>query len=161
MPGLSKAWMATVFAIIGLLVGGLLTYAVFPKEVIKEVPKEVPKEVIKEVPVEIIKEIPLDATVTYLDAAIAAFIDEGLEDLAECGTEEYDEDQIVVKKVYDDWSVVFGEDRHGDPQYSVDFNTKLKFLDNDIEEKCYKNCDVSVLYREDKSPKVIFSCNQK
>jgi len=163
MKELSKTWMATVFAIIGLLVGGIFVYTFIPKEIIKEVKPDncvaVPCSAVPCTPTEVIKEIPLDVRAAYLDDAIAVFADKKLEKLTVCKTEEYDEEQIAVKTVNEDWSVVFSEDKQGNPQYSVDFGVKLKYLDKDVQEKCYKNCDVSVLYREDKSPKVVFNCD--
>jgi len=158
-----KNWPALIaVGLVALLLGGILTYGLIPR--VKEVVKietqtvEVPGTCsIAECPVA--EPVELDAKATYLDEAIAVFTDKKLDKLTECENEVYDEDQVVVKKVNEDWSVVFSEDKNGDVQYSVDFGAQLKYLDKDVQEKCYKDCDVSVLYREDKNPKVVFECD--
>jgi len=99
-------------------------------------------------------EVTLNAQETYLDVAVADFLSDKLEDLTTCNGEEYDEDQILVSKVYKDWNVVFGEDHNDETDYTVSFKVKLKYLDSDVEEKCYDIKDVEVYYRQDKSPKI-------
>jgi hypothetical protein len=155
--------VAAIIGIIALLIGIYGGYLFHPdaqtieKIVTKEVPVQVEKIVEKVIPCETIPceptTISLDAKATYLDIAIETFIDEELEDLTECEDTEYDEDQIAVKKVYNDWSVIFSED---DTQ--VDFSIKLKYLDKDVEEKCYQICDVSVLTEEGEDPEIEFEC---
>lgn len=46
--------------VVGLVVGGIIGWAAFPREVVKEVPKEVIKEVPKEVIKEVTKEVPMN-----------------------------------------------------------------------------------------------------
>lgn len=154
-------WVATITLIAVLLIGGIAGVILFPKTITETKTIRVPTEVIveKSVPGPEI-EVPLDAKTTYLDAAVDDFLSE-IEDkerLQSCGKEEYDADQIAIKKIYNDWAIAFGTDRNDEEQSAVDFTAKLKYLDSDVEEKCYKTCDVSVLYRIDKDPKVSVSC---
>ena len=139
--------LATILVILCLIVGFTAGYVVKDEKIvyedkIVEVPVDV--EVEKLVEVEVIS----TDTQPLLDTAIADFLEE-VEDVEDCGGVEYDEDQIAVKKIYDVYSVVVD-----DEDYSVDFKVKLKYLDGDVEEKCYNTYDVSVLYEEDKDPKV-------
>lgn len=127
--------------VLGSIIGGLA----FPKTVEVEKEKVITKEV--QVIQEVEKEVPLDVKATYLDPAVAEFLKE---DLEECKGEEYDEDQISVKSV-EDWSVTFD-----DKDYTVDFEVKLKYLDKDVEEKCYETYEVSVFYEEDEKPEVSY-----
>jgi len=148
--------VATIIGIIALLIGLYGGYLAHPdaqtieveKIITKEVPVQVDKIVEKEV--EVIKEIPLDIQATYLDKAIKDFTSE-IEDLelTTCDEIEYDEDQIAVKKVYDAWNVEIDED-----EYSVTFDVKLKYLDSDVEEKCYNTFNVNVFYEPDENPEV-------
>ena len=154
----NKWGMAILVGIICLLVGGLATYGLFPKTIELKPDKCTPVacNAVPCTPTEIEKEItvPLNAQETYLDVAVADFLDKSLEDLTTCKNIEYDEDQIKVSKVYDDWNVVFSEDKNDNADYTVSFKVKLKYLDSDVEEKCYDTKDVEVYYRQDKSPKI-------
>ena len=145
--------VATIIAIIALIVGGLLTYGLFPKTIVTEkiITKEVPvqKEVVVEK--EVVKEIPLDIQATYLDSAVADFtaeIDNLEDELSECDEYDFDEDEIEVRKVYDGWNVLID-----DEDYSVTFDAKLKY-DNDDEEKCYRDVSVEVYYEPNEEPEV-------
>lgn len=155
----NKWGMAILVGIICLLVGGLMTYGLFPKTIELKPDKCAPVacSAVPCTPTEVIKEVNvlLDAQKTYLDVAVADFLDKSLEDLTMCGDNiEYDEDQIKVSKVYEDWNVIFGEDKNDNTDYTVTFKIKLKYLDSDVEEKCYDTKDVEVYYRQDKSPKI-------
>lgn len=148
-------------AICALLLGGIVTYVALPREVEVEVVKSVPVltekvvfvdkpvEVIKEVEVEVEKIVSLDLEATYLDPAIEAFMDEveDDDDLLVCDGEEYDFDSIAVKKIYDGYAV--SVDDKDDEEFSVSFTAKLKYLDSDVEEKCYRTFDVVVSYPTD------------
>jgi len=145
-----------VLLIIGLIAGGLFTYEVFPKTVTETVKEtvEVPVEVVKEV--EVIKEVPTEIEVEverdYLHEALDDFLAE-LEDKdkwQECGGDRYDFAQIEVSRLYDVWDLrVDGED------YWVDFRVRLKYLDTDTEDKCYKTFYPTVYYEEDEDPVVV------
>lgn len=155
--GNNNLGMAILVGIICLLVGGLATYALFP-QVITEKPDKCEAQActpVNCIPTEVSVEVPLNAQETYLDVAVSDFLSEKLEDLTECEYKEFDESQIEVSKVYEDWNVVFGEDKNENTDYTVTFDIKLKYLDSDVEEKCYKTFNnVEVYYRQDKDPKV-------
>jgi hypothetical protein len=151
--------LATLIAIVGLLVGGVLTYAVFPREVTitKEVTKEVqvPVEVIKEVPVEVVKEVPSKLT-AYRDDAIKEVIrvldEEDFEEYAECDGVLYDTDQIKLSRSYDDFSITNEDTKDG--IYTVEGTARLKYLDEDVNEKCYNTLVFSVGYEDEEDPVV-------
>jgi hypothetical protein len=157
-------------AIIALLVcavvlGGIVTYVAFPKvntvvqTKVVEVPSaplvtekvvfvNVTKEVIKNVEVPV--DVPMDLEATFLAPAKEKFLDEIEDDSDEylsCGGDEYDIDDIRISKVYDGYNVVI--DDASDNEYTVNFKAKLKYLDSDVEEKCYNVLDVSVSYPKD------------
>lgn len=87
----------------------------------------------------------------YVGLAIDDFMNEVEDDeeLQECDGEEYDFNQIKVKTIYDSYSV-----EYDDEDYTVDFKIKLKYLDIDTEEKCYKTYNVSVFYETGEDPVV-------
>lgn len=153
--------VATLLVIALLIVGGLFTYVIFPRTVELKPDKceAVPCKAVDCIPteVEVIKEVPQDIKATYLDTAIVDFENsDKFEDLECSGIE--DIDQIVIKKVYNIWSVSFDED-----ETQVDFSVRLKYLDKDTKEKCYQDCDVSVLYEKgdenlDKKPELNVEC---
>ncbi len=139
-----------IAAVLFLLSGFAIGRITGPEKVItNEIIKEVPTEVVKEV--ETIVEISTTDTKPLLDTAIADFLEE-VEDVETCNDIEYDEDQIAVKKAYDEYSIVNLDS--DDNEYKVIFKVKLKYLDEDVEEKCYNTYDVSVRYKEDKDPRV-------
>jgi hypothetical protein len=149
-------------AVVALVLGGLVTYVAFPKIEVQtvtqtvEVPKivEVAKEVVKEVPVEkivtveknVTVEVPMNLEKGYLQPAVDEFLDEVADedDYLVCDGQEYDEDQVEVKKLYDAYSVDVKD--MADGEYSVSFKAKLKYLDADVEEKCTKTYEVTVEY---------------
>lgn len=151
--------MAILVGFLCLLVGGFAAYAFFPNTITVKPDKCEAQACIPvdctPIETEKIVNIPLNAQETYLDTAVNYFLSDKLEDLTICGGEEYDENQIKISKIYEDWSVVFGEDRNDDVDHTVFFTVKLKYLDADVNEKCYSDLiKVKVLYRQDKDPKV-------
>lgn len=95
----------------------------------------------------VVKEVPVD----YIGKAKAELLKdiEDNEDLEECEEEIYDEEQIVIRKISDEYSVEFSEDIEVITLSEV----RLKYLDSDVEEKCYREFeDVSVTFEEDEEP---------
>lgn len=72
------------------------------------------------------------------------------EDSYLCDGREYDFDQISVYKVYKSYSVDYSKS----DEYTVNFEVKLKYLDTDVEHKCYNTFNVSVSYNPDEDPQV-------
>ncbi len=62
-----------------------------------------------------------------------------------CEDKEYDKDQIKIRW-FEDYGVIV--EYEGIDEYTVFLEVRLKYLDKDNEEKCYKNIRVQVLYRE-------------
>lgn len=135
-----------------LLLGGLFGYVVGSNGVEKEI---VTQEVIKEVPTEkiVTKEVTNEVEVfkpeLLLDKAVDEFLDEFLDEDLICDGVEYDDDQVEIKDIDDDYSLRFDDD-----EQEANFHVKVKYLDNDVEKKCYNEYDVSVLYEEDEEPVV-------
>jgi len=151
--GKITGWTAVILVILALIVGGFLAYGLFPQEkiitktIIQEV--SVPTEVLVEKTIE----VPMDASETYLQTAIDDFMNDKLEDMTSCKGDEYDEEQIIISKIYDEWAVLFDEDKH-----DVEFKVKLKYLDSDVEAKCYDTCEVKVSYEEDEDAQYDVDC---
>lgn len=154
--------MVVIFAIIGLLVGGFFGAMMFP--VMVEVPKECPEcpECLPCIceecpqPVTEIEEVPLDTYETFVLPAVDDFLEwmDEEEEYLTCGRcrgrcTEYDIEQIEVRKIYDDYKVEFDDD-----EYEVCFKVKLKYLDEAVEEKCYRTLDVCVFYEPDEEPQI-------
>ncbi len=146
---METGWVIAV-GIIALLVGGFLGVGLFPRVV----------EVVKEVPVAgecaDLDSVVCDPEIVveekdYKAEALQVFLEEieDDDDLQECDSDEYDIDQVKVKKVYDDWSV-----EYDDEEPTVYFTVKLKYLDGDVEDKCYAKYNVDVFYEEDEDPEV-------
>jgi len=123
--------LAILLLILGLLVGGSLTYAFIPRTVEKVVEKEVLVD--KEVPVETIVEVEKIVTTDYKQNVVDALLAEVNADkaLRKCGGVKYDVEEISVKKVYDGFTVT--EDSDGDLSVS-DVGIKLNYDDG----KCYR-----------------------
>jgi hypothetical protein len=157
-------WAIIGCLLLAALVGGLVTKVAFPtvetvtntKIQTIEVPAEpivTEKIVTVEVPVEVVKEVQvvkdLDLAATFLTPAKEEFMNEVADDddYLVCGGEEYDVDNVKISKIYDGYSVKV--DDISDNEYTVAFKVKLKYLDADVEEKCYNTFDVEVVYPKD------------
>lgn len=151
----SIALMATVLVILGLLVGGIFMYTLFPREVTKEVIKEVQvpgPEVIKEVTKEVIKEVPAPSE---LDKAVATFMIAVDKEEDEAGNDidlqnGYDFKEISVKDISDEYTVAYSEDK-----VVVEFEITLKYKDSHDSEKEVYNIRVTSETDED----TIVACN--
>lgn len=149
----------SVVAILTLLLGGFIGALAFSNTNTIEKLVEVPKEV--KVPVEVIKEVEKVVEVKEIDAlkqaAIDAFLEEVADDddLLECDGIVYDEDQVVVTKVYDIFSYELLNNK--DNKYVVETKVKLKYLDKDVEEKCYKTFDIEVTFEDDEDAVVDYT----
>jgi len=138
--------LAITLVILCLIVGATAGYVMKDAKVIYEdriveVPVDV--EVVKEI--ETIVEVSTIDTQPLLDTAIADFLKEveDEKDLQYCGTERYDEDQIKVRDIDEEYSINYDEDG-----YEVAFEIELKYLDKDVEEKCYIDYDVEAYYED-------------
>ena len=141
----TNTWLATML-LIALLIGGCTTYLFIPREVTNEVVKEI--EVLKEVPVNVTVEVPVEVpSPSMLDMAVATFMLAVDEEEDEDGNEVdlqngYAFNEISVKDVSEDYSVVYTEDTT-----TVDFEITLKYKDShDSDKETYK---VVVTYEED------------
>ena len=139
--------LAIILVILCLIVGGTAGYVMKDAKIvyedrIVEVPTEV--EVVKEI--ETIVEVSTIDTQPLLDTAVADFLKEveDEKDLQYCDEDRYDEDQIKVRDIDEEYSINYDEDG-----YAVVFEIELKYLDKDVEEKCYIDYDVIAYYEED------------
>ena len=144
--GLAGLLMA-LFLITGLFAGA----ALFPvhKTEIKEVAVE--KEVIKEVPIEVevekIIEVPVEST--FLEDSVEEVM-KYLEDeeMLVCDSEEYDEDETSISRVYNEWGI-----EYDDEDYTVTGSVKLKFKESDLR-SCRERFDFEVFYEEGEEAEV-------
>ncbi|MHA1876708.1 MAG: hypothetical protein ACTSUC_09730 [Promethearchaeota archaeon] len=142
--------LSVILAVLLLGTGYLAGYAMAPTKV-----ETVETETIKEVPTVVTEtetvEVPVFDKSLLLDEAVELFWEEieDEENLQVCNGVEYDEDQIEEKRLYDEVFFRFDED-----ETEVFFTTKLKYLDGDVEEKCYNKYQVNVLFEEDEDPVV-------
>jgi hypothetical protein len=127
----NKVGLAILLGVLGLILGGLIVYAAFPREVIKTTEIEVPVE--KIVKVEKVVNITTEVSPDYKAEVVAAYLKEAATDKAmrKCDGEAYDIDEISVKKVYDGFVVKQNSD--GDLSTS-DVKFKLNFDDGE----CYR-----------------------
>lgn len=144
--------LAIILVILCLIVGGTAGYVMKDAKIvyedkIVEVPTEV--EVVKEV--ETIVEVSTIDTQPLLDTAIADFLKEVEDDkdLQYCGShhaKRYDEDQIKVNDI-ESYAIIYDDDEFEDG-YAVVFDVELKYLDKDVEDKCYMDYNVEAYYED-------------
>jgi len=138
--------LAIIGMILTLLLGIFGTMAIMPtKEIIKEVEKECPvcnPEVINNT--EIIYE-----KISYLDSAIDEFMDAVEEDDEISILGHYNFDEVSIKKIYDEYRVVYLDD----DEYFIKFGIDLKFKE-DGESSDLEHFNVKVTYEDDEEPKV-------
>lgn len=91
----------------------------------------------------------------YLGTAVDDFMNayEENEDSYTCEGKEFDFDQISVYKVYKSYSVDYSKS----DEYTVNFEVKLKYLDEVTEDKCYNTFGVSVFYEPTEDPQVEYN----
>lgn len=149
--------LIVVCALCGFLLASLLVQPnviEVEKPVIKEVIKEVKGETIYETVTETVEiEVGVADTSLVLDEAVQTMLEEledndDLERYLRCGFNEYDSDEISVSKVYDDYSIIIGEDTK-----QVNFKVKLVY-DEDDERSCKQTYNVSVFEEEDEDVEV-------
>jgi len=148
-------WSLVAVGIIALFVGaigyeGLLDSREFTQAELDTAKTNAKAEGVASVKItEVIKEVLVDLDVKsqYIDPAIQEFLDELSDDkdgVIICGHNEYDIDQMQLKKL-NDYNIEFNDNG----EYTVNFDAKFKFLDKDVQEKCYKDYTVSVEYPKD------------
>lgn len=145
--GEHKVWV--IVSILALLIGGLVGSLAFPQT--KEVLVKQPEPYAVPGP-ETVKTVTQEVQVNYTDKAISAFYDELSNDdsLLECNGHEYDSDQVTTSKLYEQWSVNYLD--KDDNKYEVLFKIKLKYLDTDTQEKCYRTENVKVTFEDSEDP---------
>ncbi len=144
--------LAIILVILCLIVGFTAGYVMKDEKIVYEDKiVKVPYNVTVEKVVEIVKEITSTDTQPLLDTAIVDYLEEveDEKDLQYCGEERYDKDQIKVSDVDDDYTINYEED-----SYEVVFEIELKYLDKDVEEKCYVDNKVSAYYEDDEDVEI-------
>ncbi len=123
--------LAILLIVLGLFVGGLIGGLAFTKTETKTITEKVPVEKIVEVPVEKIveKQIPVNYKSEVVDALLVE-IDRD-KDYRECGDDRYKAEEVVLKKVYDGFTLT--ENSDGDLEIS-EVQIKLNYDDG----KCYR-----------------------
>ena len=149
------------WAILGILIGALVVYAMFPRVEIQEkvVYKDKVVETVKQV--EVVKEVQID----YSQKLINDFFkkvetDEDYDSFLVCNKERYDFDQVSVSRVYDKYTVVNDrldtDDLDEAKAYTTSVKLRVKFTDPDTEDKCYRTVDVTGKYLEGETPKISY-----
>ena len=95
--------------------------------------------------IEVVTEVEVEVNTmdTLLEDAVADFLIEYEDnDRIKCNHDEYDFEELEVRKVYDDFSVTYDDDKT-----IIDFDVKLKYTDND-DDRCYKTFDVTTTYED-------------
>lgn len=146
-------WVGVVCA---LLVGGFISYGLFPRTVEKTIEKTVPVEKIVTVEKNITVEKLVPGKITdFRETAIKTVFDKlhNKDSFLTCGNTTYDKDQVSISRVYDDWSYTgISED---DGKYSVTYTAKYAFDDkNDDDKACKETRTYKVTYETDEKPVV-------
>lgn len=145
-------WLIGTLIVACLIVGVVVGGVAFSNDIEIEVPTDCPVQncpTLPDVAVDcptadpVVCEVCTASVADLQDEAITKFLEEveDDEDLLRCGGDEFDLDQIEVKRIYDEWSTEFDED-----DYVTSLTIKLKYLDGDVEDKCYKTFDVELEY---------------
>lgn len=129
-------------AVIALLVGWFGAGALIEPEVVTVTETvEVPVEVAGETVIETVEvEIPLGLE-WYLDLALDATLSEIQDDYERCGGERYNEDEISIDDVDDEWTLEVD-----DEDYVVTGHIEVEYDDRD---KCTKEFDFEVTFEDD------------
>jgi len=91
-----------------------------------------------------------DTADDLLDVAIEDLLEHmDDEDLFVCDGDEYDVDEVTVKKIYYGYSVVYLDD----DEYEVSGEIRLNFKQKD-ERRCRETVDFTVLYEEGEDPEI-------
>src|SRR3990167_85833 len=153
MASNTPLWWAVLLiaVVVSVIAGGVLFSTV---EVVEK------PVVIKETEIKVV-EIPTPGETKYedsdflLDRAIADFFEEidRKVSLQKCDGDLYDLEQISVSRI-DEYQIL-DEYQNQDGEYTVEFSIRLKYLDSDVEEKCYEDYDVEVEYDNDSEEPLI------
>jgi len=143
----------TALVIACLLLGGLFTYAAFPRTEVKTVEKVVEKNVTVPVNVTQIQEkiVEVDKFANLVANATKEYKDElkDDDDYLICDSEQFDFDQIIFKS-QENLNVNVDSSDDDDTITTVTFDQDLKFSDKDVESKCYRTDEVTVIFHSDK-----------
>lgn len=134
--------------VIALVLGGVLGAIAFATET--EVKVNVPVEKVVTNTVEVEKVVEVNKPQKLLDQSVEdllEYLDD--EDLLVCDGDEYDQKEVVVKKVYDEFSVTFDED----DEYTVAGKVKLSYKQEDIA-RCLDTLEYEVFYEPDEDAEV-------
>ncbi len=147
-------WKIAPILLVGVILGGLLTYGLFPQTITET--ETITKEI--EVPVEVIKEVPTETTVEvevekdfndYKDEAIDKCIAELKEDL---DLDEYQ--KVTIREVSDDWDIDFFTVNNFHTDFKDEDRTtvtidevKLRYIDTLTENRINKDMWCEVIYR--------------
>jgi hypothetical protein len=140
-----------VLVIISLLVGGLLTYFIFPQTIEKSVTRDVPVPYsVEKIVIQRIKvPVNLDLKETYIIPAITELQNYIDDEEIECNGDDYKASEISVRKIYDSYSVsILDKDN-----YEVAAEVKFDFKQSD-EKRCTETYNFKVLYETDEDPEV-------
>ena len=150
-----------VWATVGICLGALLAYAMFPRVEIEEkvVYNDKVVETVREV--EVVKEVQRDYTKELItDFLNKVETDEDYDSFLVCNKERYDFDQVSVSRVYDKYTVVNDrldtDDLDEAEAYTTSVKLRVKFTDPDTEDKCYRTVDVTGKYLEGETPKISY-----
>jgi hypothetical protein len=141
-----------------LLLGGLFTYAAFPRVQIEKQIVSVPVEKLVNQTVE--KIVVQDKS----EVLLANALDEYKVELADdddylvCDSEQYDLDQVTFRDVKNLQVNVDTSDRK-DTVTTVSFDQPLKFSDSSVESKCYRTDVVEVVFHSDSREDTEISIN--
>lgn len=168
--------LIVVLALLGALIGGLITFVAFSRievddtkataltivnnqlhqqisalESDLELAKATAQStntIVKEI--DVTREIPMDIRTTYLNPAITEvinYLDD--EDELECGGDDYNVDEVTVSRTYNDFKVEYSDT----DEYTVSGEIKLNFKQSD-EKRCREDVKFSVFYELDENPAI-------
>lgn len=148
------AW-AILALFVGLVLGGIFSVQLFPKEV--EVEPDCPSSPVCEVcevcpESTVCEEVePEEIERDYRNEAYLSVLEEiGDEDeFLTCEDYEYDADEVEVSRWYDDWGIEWSDD----DEYTVWFTAKFRF-DTEDDRPCRETRTYSVFYEEGEDPEV-------
>jgi|SRR3990167_1421019 len=144
-----------LLAVIGLLVGGLLTYELIPRTVIEEkvqyVDRIIEKVVNVSIPVEKIVNVPIPSADALLNLAQRDAWSElkDDDDFLTCDSTEYNDDEVEIGRITD-WAYHWIDSDESELTYIA----KYKFDSTDDNDRCTSTRTIKVFWEEGEDPEV-------
>ena len=143
-----------IFAVIAALLLGIVGANLLSTDTVKVEEKIKYVNNTIEVPVEVIKEVTVSKVPDFKTEAIDTVNDKlgDKDSFLTCGDETYDEDEVSISRVYEDYTYNLVDEDDG--KYSVTFKARYEFEDGSDDSNCKEVRTYKVTYEDGEKPLV-------